>query len=409
VAEPIAVTTPRFLGGYAALLARPGVIRLVAAGAVARLPTAMLPLAILLLVVESSGSLAAAGLVTGAFGLGRALVSPAVGTLIDRVGQPRVLIGGSIVQAALLMALVGAAGLRLNPLLVGAAATAAGSASPPVQASLRALWPMITLPAQRDAAYSFDATSQELIWIIGPLLVAAILGVGTPSAAVIGSAVLGCAGVGLFATSQASRDSPRSAAGSFLPSALGTPGLPALVGAGVCGGFAYGALSFGLSALAVQLGQRQAAGLLLAALSAGSIAGGLAYGAWSWRTEVIDRFRALLIACAALAAPLLFVGSIALGLPAALLAGLPLAPMYGASYVLTGRVAPRQATTEAFTWTSSAFALGVSLGTGASGIVTQSAGVHAAFALACLAPLAAWFLAPLIGDRRALAESPQAG
>ncbi len=408
--EPLAPPAPAgFLSAYAGLLSRPGVGRLVLAAAVARLPTAMLPLGILLLVVETGGSLGAAGLIAGAFGLGRAFVSPAVGTLIDRVGQPRVLVGGAIVQAILLVVLVAAAAGRLNLLVVGAVAAAAGAASPPVQASLRALWPVIAAPGQRDTAYSFDATSQELIWIVGPLLVAAILGAGSAAAVVVAGALLGSVGVVLFATSRASNDAPRNAAGGFLPSALAAPGLPALVAASVCAGFQYGALSFGLSALAVQLGARQSSGLLLAALSVGSVSGGLAYGAWRWRSQVIDRFRALLIAGTALAAPLLLVRSIALAVPAAVLAGLPLAPMYGASYVLTGRVAPRAATTEAFTWTSSAFALGVALGTGASGIASESAGVRAAFALACAAPLVAWFLSPLIGDRRSLAESPHAG
>lgn len=408
--EPLAPPAPAgFLSAYADLLSRPGVGRLVVAAAIARLPTAMLPLGILLLVVETGGSLGAAGLIAGAFGLGRAFVSPAVGTLIDRVGQPPVLVGGSLVQAALLVLLVAASASRLNLVVLGAVAAVAGAASPPVQASLRALWPLVAPPGQHDSAYSFDATSQELIWIVGPLLVAAILGAGSAAAVVVAGAILGSVGVVLFATSHASADAPRNATGRLLPSALGAPGLPALVGASACAGFQYGALSFGLSALAVDLGARQSSGLLLAALSAGSVSGGLAYGGWRWRSQVIDRFRALLIACTALAAPLLLVRSIALAVPASVLAGLPLAPMYGASYVLTGRVAPRDATTEAFTWTSSAFALGVALGTGASGIASESAGVGAAFALACVAPLVAWLLTPFVGDRRTLAESPEAG
>jgi hypothetical protein len=278
-----------------------------------------------------------------------------------------------------------------------------------VQASLRALWPLVTPPGQRDAAYSFDATSQELIWIVGPLLVAILLGTGSAAIGVIVSALVGCAGVALFATSRASREAARNPARRLTAGALVAPGMPALIGGSACVGFAWGALAFGLSALAVQLGQKQSSGLLLASLSAGSIAGGLAYGAWAWRSQVIDRYRALLIASTALSAPLLFVGSIAHAVPAGLLAGLPLAPVYAASYVLTGRVAPRDATTEAFTWTSSAFALGTALGTGASGIATQSAGVHAAFALACLAPVAAWLLSPFIRDRGTAAEGAQAG
>jgi len=209
-------------------------------------------------------------------------------------------------------------------------------------------------------------------------------------------------------TSPASRRAPHLSV-RFSLGALRAPGLPPLVATSVATGFAWGAMSFGLSALAVLLGSRQSSGLLLAVLSAGSIAGGLVYGAVTWRGELIDRYRGLLVACAAATTPLLFVGTVLLALPAALVAGLPLAPLYAASYVLTGRVAPRDALTEAFTWTSAAFALGVALGTGLSAVATASAGVRAAFALACLAPIAGWLVTPLIRDRRATAESPQPG
>src|SRR5205814_8110963 len=134
---------PRGRGPYAGLRGSREVRRLVGASMLARLPTAMLPLAILLTVVETGGPLAAAGLVAGGFGLGRAAVSPVLGALIDRIGQPRVLLGGAVVQALLLVALVAGAEARLTLLVVGAIAVAAGAASPPVQASLRALWPLV--------------------------------------------------------------------------------------------------------------------------------------------------------------------------------------------------------------------------------------------------------------------------
>lgn len=148
------------------LLSRPDVRRLVISSMVARLPSAMLPLVLLLLVHERTGSLAAAGLVVGGFGLGRAVVSPAIGALVDRHGQPRVLIVGASVQAVLLLCLLVA--VEAQPLVgvMAVLAAAAGSATPPVQACLRALWPVVAVDdADREAAYSFDATSQELIWI----------------------------------------------------------------------------------------------------------------------------------------------------------------------------------------------------------------------------------------------------
>ncbi len=395
--------------GYLALLGSATVRRLVLGASIARLPTGMLPLAILLLVVETSGSIAAAGLIAGAFSLGRSIVSPAVGALIDRAGQTPVLVGGSVLQAVLLVALVAAAEARLALLAVGAIAAVAGAASPPVQASLRALWPQVTnTPAQRATAYSFDATSQELIWIAGPLIVAAMLGSGSAAAAVIASGVFGCAGVALYATTSAARHAPRAATTRSFAGALAAPGFVPLVGTSAFEGVAWGALSFGLSALAVQVGQRQSSGLLLAALSVGSVAGGLYYGSREWRADLADRFRNLLILSAVLAGPLLVAGSVVFAIPAAIVSGLPLAPLYASSYLLTGTIAPRDRITEAFTWTSSAFSLGVGLGTAASGVAVGSAGVRGAFGLACLAPLAACVLVPLVRGRRAIPETAEA-
>jgi MFS family permease len=357
---------------------------------VARLPSAMLPLAVLLLVVETGGSIAAAGLTAGAFSIGRAAASPFVGALIDRFGQARVLLAGALAQTFALAALVGVSDLRAPLLAVVMVAVVAGAASPPVQACLRALWALAVAPPMRDAAYSLDATTQELIWIAGPLAVAAILAAGSAGLAVGAGAVIGVAGVAWFVSSPVSRRAPRTAGpGRFALSAAGSAPLRQLIAISVCTGFAWGAISFGLSALAVESGDRQGAGILLAALSLGSIAGGLVYGSHTWRTGVMTRLRAVLALSGGATVPLLLVRSVAQAAPLGLLAGLPLAPIYAATYALTGRAVPAGATTEAFAWTSSAFALGVALGTSAGGAAAEAAGARGAFALACAASLAA--------------------
>ena len=112
--------------------------------------------------------------------------------------------------------------------------------------------------------------------------------------------------------------------------------------------------------------------------------------------SVLARYRALLVANVACGAPLLVAGSVIAAIPMSLLAGLPLAPVYASAYILTGRAAPAATTTEAFTWTSSAFGLGVSLGMSLAGVAGQAVDVHAAFALACAASAAAWLVARYI-------------
>jgi MFS transporter len=391
---------------YAPLLASPQVRRLLVGSMIARLPSAMLPLAILLLVVESGGSLAAGGLCSGAYCIGRAAVSPFVGALVDRMGQARVLIAGAAAQTVALAGVIAVAELRVPVVAIAAVAVVAGATQPPVQACLRALWPLVVHETQRDAAYSFDATSQELIWIAGPLLVAAVLGLGSAALAVALSAVLACAGIAVFVTAPVTRQADGATnSGWFTLRALRAGRLRALVGASVLTGFAWGAMTFGLSALAVESGSARSSGVLLATLSVGSIAGGTLYGARGWPGSAMARFRVLLTANAIISAPLMLVRSVVAGLPLAGLAGLTLAPIYATSYVLTGRLAPAGATTEAFTWTSSAFALGVALGMSTAGLMTQSYGLWSAFAMACAAPLAAAALT-LLG---ALGPQPGSG
>jgi MFS family permease len=389
-----------FLSGYSDLLRRSEVRRLVTASMIARLPTAMLPLAILLLVNSRQGSFAAAGLVVGAFSIGRAALSPVVGALVDRFGQVWVLIAGASAQAVLLGGLVLAVEAQASLAMTVVVAAIAGATTPPIQACLRALWRIVAPgDAAREAAYSFDATSQELIWIAGPLLVSALLLVGSPAAVVIVCAGIGCAGVAMFVVSPVARGWQGSRVSRhFQLAALASQDLRALLLTVIFTGVSWGALTFGLVALAVGLGSNRASGLLLGLVSIGSILGGLLNGARRWRWSTVKRYRALLAATVVCCLPLLFTHSITSALPLSLLAGFPLASVYASQYILTGRSAREGTTTEAFTWLSSVFALGISIGYAGAGAASQAIDIHATFALACVASLAAALLALLIRD-----------
>lgn len=175
--------------------------------------------------------------------------------------------------------------------------------------------------------------------------------------------------------------------------ALAGSNLRTLVVTSTFAGVTWGSLTFGLTALAVSIGASLASGVLLAGVSIGSISGGLVYGSREWAWPTLRRYRLLLGLTAVCGIPLLFVQSIPVALPLSVVAGLPLAAVYAGSYVLTGRSAMAGTTTEAFTWTSSAFALGVAAGNTGAGSVSQVFGVHAAFGLACIASVVAVMVA----------------
>jgi MFS family permease len=85
-----------------ALLGRPAAARMLAAALVGRLPEAMIPLALLLVARAEGGSYGAAGGLAAAFAAGAALGGPVTGRVVDRLGQPMVLLATAVGRSAAL-------------------------------------------------------------------------------------------------------------------------------------------------------------------------------------------------------------------------------------------------------------------------------------------------------------------
>jgi predicted MFS family arabinose efflux permease len=381
-----AVPLPRGLTGrYRAFLATPDAARLLVSSLAGRLPLGMSSLAILLLVRLQTGSFAAAGIAVGAFTLASAATTPFQGMLIDRLGGSRVLVSFAVAQCLALVLLVLAAHAGEAAAVLIVLAGLAGSLTPPLSASVRALWPRVARsPAALEVAYQVDATSQEVIWTTGPMLVAAAVAADSPAAAVLLAALITVVGTVWFATAPPARQWRGTAGGMRKAHAIANPGLQVVCGATVLVGFGVGALEVGLSAFAVHHGSRAAAGILLGLWSVGSMAGGFAYGARAWRSELTVRYAALLLVLAITTAPLIFADSLAVAVPLSLLAGVAQAPMLGCEYVLVGALATRETVTEAFAWISTALVAGIATGAAATGPLVQAGAVSGAFALACL-------------------------
>ena len=165
---------------YRALFSVPGVSRLLVSSVVGRLPVGMFSLAILLFVHGKTGSFLAAGVAVGAFSLASALIGPLLGALVDRHGQTPVLLPAAAVQAALLVALVLVAEAGAAAATIVALAALAGAALPPIGGCMRALWAEVAHGEELETAYALDATTQETIWTLGPLLVGLTAGFASP-------------------------------------------------------------------------------------------------------------------------------------------------------------------------------------------------------------------------------------
>jgi MFS family permease len=173
-------------GAYRAVLGRPGAARLLASSLLGRMPVGMITLATVLTVRGATGSYAVAGAVTGAYAVANSLIAPVHGRLIDRFGQTRVLLPCSTLLALSLLGLAAGATLGAPVALLAVCAVLAGLGMPPLSASGRALWG--TLLGRGDAlqaAFALETTAQELIFILGPLLVGLCVTVLAPAASLV--------------------------------------------------------------------------------------------------------------------------------------------------------------------------------------------------------------------------------
>jgi MFS family permease len=340
----------------------------------------MATLAILLLIRQEKGSFTPAGLVVGAFTLASAAAAPVQGTLLDRYGSRRVLAPFAILQAGALVALVALARAGAPTAALMVIGVAAGALTPPVDASVRVLWR--DLAPDVEAAYQLDASTQEVIWTAGPLLVA-LAASWAPAAAVLGTAAIVLGGTMLFVSAPLAQRSSGSGHSRRPGGALASPALRLVMMISVLAGLGVGSAEIGLPALALRAGARGASGVLLASWSIGSMVGGFVYGLRRWRLPISARYPILLGLIAACTAPLIAAQGLAAAIPLSTLAGIGFAPVISCQYLLLAKLIPRHLAAEAFMWTTASLVAGIAAGSALAGPMVQNLGVASAFVVAC--------------------------
>jgi len=383
---------------YRQLLARRELAYLFAASALGRLPIGMTGLAILLLVQGTSGSFASGGAAAGCFVAGLACAAPALGRIVDRRGPRSTLLACAALFPASLCGLVVAVSSGASALLVVGCAAAAGASFPPITVCMRTyLRQQHRDEAALTVAYSLDSVLIELMFIVGPMLVALFVAYASASAAVGFAAACGLLGVLLFLRADALRHwrvVPRSARTLLGP--LGERRFVALIALVVCYSIAFGLLEAGLPAYAAEAGRPALAGVLLGLMSIGSALGGLAYGSRGWRGPLMRQFSLMLglmgTGLALLAAP--WSAPAFAGL--SFVAGVVMAPTLIIQSMLVATHARAEHTAEAFTWSTSALLAGIAIGLTLGGTLVEawrsSAALATAGAVALLASAAAALL-----------------
>jgi MFS family permease len=389
------------LGRYLEVLRTPGVARVALFATMGRLPFAIVPLSIVLLMREEGYPYGQIGAVVGAEALAVGLTAGFVGRLVDRIGRRRVILVTGATTTLFLCAETAAILSDAPVWLLVTLAALQGATIPPISASMRSLWSQLVPEETLESAYAFDAIQLELVFVIGPLIAAGLATALTPAAGLFLCAGFYVAAATGFATAPAAGAAARGdEVERTRAGALRSPGMRTLVLAGAITAISFGGLEVALPAFAEAEGSRGAVGPLVTVWALGSVIGGLWYGGRSWSMPIEKRFLVLMALLALGAAPLPFAPSIGVMGVLLVLTGLALAPLATTEYALVDKLAPPGTATEAYSWQIVANVMGAAAGSFAAGVLAEEAGVEWALATAGIACTLGFVVA--VAGRRSL-------
>ncbi len=387
---------------YRQVLRVPGARAFAAAGFLLRLPLAVYPVGLVLLVSLSTGDYARGGLLTAAYILGLAVGNQLLSGLADARGQRAVLLPAAAVHALAVLALVVLVQTGAPVAAQVVAGAALGLSFVPVGALVRARWvaALRTAPGELGTALSLESALDEVSFVVGPLLAAALATGLHPAAPFALTTVLVLAGAamlhGLRASAPEVRARTRRRAGGLPPVTAGIALVAACVGVTL--------VSIDLAAIAF-VGQSGAApwtGAVVGCFALGSGVAGFAYGLRAWRRPVERRLPVVAVLFAVLPALLLLAGSVPALAAALFVVGMATAPLLTTVFGSLERIAAPERLTEGLAWVSTGLNLGAGLAAPAVGAVADVAGARQALLIPVAASIPTGVLAVLVARRVAV-------
>lgn len=398
---------------YLDVLRLPHAARAFAPSIMGKLSFAMVSLALLLVVQDGPGGFGLSGAVAGVFGLGNVVAAPSRARLVDRHGARRILPWLATGYAAGLVGVVFAVGVAPGgvTILLGALT---GLCTPPLGAVMRGVWALLSpTDGHRTRAYSLDAVVEELVFILGPLIVGLV--VLLPHGPAI--AVLIAAGSGLLGTfGLLLAPAPKPGhVGRRIPSGRGwigplrhAPFWPVLSTLAAVG-LVLGAGELLSTAHEHALGDPGLAGVLLACFAAGSAAGGLFYGTRTWTMPPLRRMLLLgLAACASLLS-VAWTSHVTILMALFAVVGLFVAPSMITGYLAADEIAPIEERTEASALINTAVNAGAAVALGLGGALLEGLTITAAtifLAAAAVACIAVAVVTAMLGRRSRVSALP---
>lgn len=375
------------MAGYGDLVRTPGVLRIIAAQLTARFPNGMTSLALLLHIEHVTGSYGAAGLVLAACSVGQAISGPVTSRWMGLWGMRKVL---TLTTAICAVAITTIALVQMVLPAYIALGLVAGLSTPPVQSAARTIYPKLVNSRQLTPLFSLDASLQEIIWIIAPVLITFVATqVGTWEALIVIVAILVGGGSWFILSPEVGRVRiPRSKRrfgtvmtrpAVLLATVIGflLIGACAAVEAGVVATFGHGGLE---------------AGLVLAVFSIGSLAGGLGLGhipIGPWAMA-----RRLSIVAAGLVLTTVSLNAWWLG-GTLFAAGIGIAPALAVLFAMTSASVKFSDTAEAYGWIGTGQLIGAATGSAVAGFLIDGTGPQGAYIAAAVFAVTGFAVAAL--------------
>jgi MFS family permease len=369
---------------------------------VAKLPLAMTLVGVLTMVTEQRGSIADAGLTSGTLGLASGICGPLVGAAADKWGQRRVLMPISVINGLALIAITAAVYGNLSLWSLIAIAILIGASSPQIGPMGRARW-IGMMAAKTDArnlnaAMSWESMTDEVSFIIGPIVVAVLTSLINPAAPVIAGAVIVLIFAFGFAIHPTHHHAPRNTRSALKPAPLLTPRLGLVIGGMAIMGMFWGISLTTVTALADQAGAPGAGGYIYGAMGVTASITALATGAIPDRFSLARRWLAGAVFALLFAVPLLLTSDpFWIGLWYFMI-GIGIGPILVTIFTLAASLAPAGRSTTVMTMVGSGSVIGQAIVTSINGFIVEQYGIRAGFfpavaLLAILIILAAQYVA----------------
>ena len=383
---------------YNAVLSRPGVTRVMGTQLLARFAFGMMSLAIVLHIESIYGNYTIAGIALGAETIGAAISGPLLARRLSGWGPTRVITTAATISS---LALVFIAFFRGPEVFTVIACAIVGFSSPPIQQVARAVYPSLITKNQTAHLFSLDATLQEILWVIGPVLATMISATYSTTAAMAVMATVQLVGTYLFARNPeiATMNIPRSKRrlGGVLrkPIAIASVLINSMLVA------SFGAADVGTVAV---LGMRDS-GIVIAVLSVGSMVGGFAFGHRAKTKWALIKF--LSVTMIGFAAVFINPTDLIWITICWFVVGIGVAPSFATIASMIALTFNQADSAEAYGWNNTAQLLGYSLGAAVAGILIDHVSHVAAWwvtgataFLAVVSALATYRFNPELGEHK---------